>query len=239
MRSLHPVGVTENFVASGVYTHMENGTAIGSQEHWSIHELPDGAWLIRVDDDWRERNGSSVLIEAWRSPEAAGGRIERFDIHAFGAKDDDIKEVRAKFTFIDDYLEVGRTVNNGERQQFELALPHPYVVAPESLIFGGFEAAMLATNPEIAMSVVSYIPTFLTEATAFRPSVYEQAAQLIGENTVQIGKSQYETRIFAQGIKPGAPTLKLWIDRYDVLIKYENDDGSHSATLTQYARRPD
>ncbi len=240
MRYLHAVGVHEKFVASGVYIHYQNGEATGTVEHWSVHELPDGAQLIRVDDDWRDRDGSSVLIEAWRSPASEGGRIERFDISAFGARGDAVQRVRATFSFSGDHLEVGHSIDDAPRRQLEMQLPPGYIVAPEGLIFGGFEAAELARYPGEEQPVVSYLPTFLTAEAAFRPVVHRQRVEIDAEEvTVEIGGKPHTARRLHQSSPLAPEVLNLWIDRHNVLLKYQVDDQRHSAVLTRYARRPD
>lgn len=237
MRYLHPVGIQERFVASGIYIHYQDGNPTGTVEHWSIHEMPDGAQKIRVDDDWRETDGSSVLIEAWRSPYAEGGRIERFDLHAFGGKNDPIKEVRATFQFFGDHAEIGHTVNNGTRQQLEIDLPQDYIVAPESLIFGGFEVAMLAVNPGYQFPVVSYLPTFYSAATTFRPTVYEQSAVFLRDESISIDVHTYAAHCFEQYSPSSDQKFPLWTDEHDILLKFISADQRHSAILTRYARR--
>lgn len=231
MRHIHPVGVHEKYVASGVYHHQQNGADTGTTESWSIHELPDGAWIIRVDEDYRTRDGSSVLIEGWRSPLAEGGLLLRVDVHAFGGKDDEIKEVRVTYTIDEDMLQVGREVDNGEREWYTLQLPDGYILSPESLIFGGLEVDELATRQGEAAPVIGYFPTFVSDY-AFKPVVYEQQARFIGEETLTLGGKACPVRRFEQ---MGA--LHLWLDAHTVLLKYEAADGSHGAVLHNYAHR--
>jgi hypothetical protein len=240
MRYLHAVGAHEKFVASGVYVHLQDGEATGTREHWSIHELPDSAQLIRVDDDWRDVDGSSVLIEAWRSPASEGGRIERFDISAFGARGDAIKRVRATFNFAGDRLEVGHSIDDAPRRQLEMQLPPGYIVAPEGLVFGGFEAAELARYPGEEQPVVSYLPTFLTAEAAFRPVVHRQRVDIgAADDTVEIGGRSHAAQRLHQSSPLAPEVLTIWTDRHNILLKYHVDDQRHSALLTRYARRPD
>lgn len=237
MRHLHPVGVQEKFTASGVYVHFQDSQPTGTVEHWSIHELPDGAQMIRVDDDWRETDGSSVLIEAWRSPPAEGNRVERFDIHAFGGKNDQVKEVRATFQFHPTHAEVGRSVDKEFRQQFELELPEHYIVAPESLIFGGFEVAQMAVNPGHIFPIVSYLPTFLNPTAAFRPVIHEQCVVFLSDETILVDGKAYISRCYEQQTPSTKQRWPIWIDEYGILLKFTSPDERHSAVLTRYARR--
>ena len=233
MRSLHPVGAHEKFIASGVYKHFERDKATGTLERWSIHELPDQSQIIRVDDDWREHDGSSVLIEAWRNPE---GIIERFDLHAFGGKQDEIKDVRATYSFSDGFLQLGRTVDKGERQQDEVKLPENYIVSPKSLIFSGLEVAQLATTPEAEQIIISYFPTFLDADTAFKPVSYKQSVHYLGDEIIlDLASKPHHTRLYEH--RSVASATPVWLDRHGILIKFTS--GLHSAYLSQYALRPD
>lgn len=238
MRSLHPVGIHEKFVASGIYTHQQGGLPTGTVEYWSVHELPDGAQLIRVDDDWREKDGSSILIEAWRSPHTEGGKIERFDVHAFGGKSDPIKELRATFTFEGQTLDFGRTIDNGPREQMSMELPPEYIVSPKSLIFSGFETGLLGLDPGDTLPIVSFIPTFLDMGSAFKPVMYHQTVVFLKDDHLQLGKKTYETRQFEQHNAVQQRNI-LWLDAHDVMLQFKSADGEHGALLGDYARRPD
>lgn len=238
MRHLHPVGPAERFVASGVYSHYEGSTATGTIERWSIHELPDGAQLIRVDDDHRERDGSTVLIEAWRSPEAEGGRIERFDIHALGGSDAPVKEVRATYMLTEaERMSVGISLDKGERQQHEAQLPAGHLISPESLIFAGMEVEELAARG-VETPVVGYLPVFIEEQ-AFHPVTYYQTARFIEEKDITVGSKTYRARGYDQHSKLHEKVTRLWVDAYGILLTYNTSGESHNAVLTEYARRPE
>lgn len=237
MRYLHAVGVSERFVASGVYVHHLEDRPTGTSEQWSIHELPDGAQMIRVDDDHRKRDGSSVLIEAWREPERSGGHIARVDLHGFGGKDAEISDVRASYIVNENVLEFGRSVDKGDREYDELALPETYILSPESLIFGGFEVDELATRG-VETPVIGYLPAFVSEQ-AFSPLSYPQGATFIEERTMIVAGKPYMARMFEQINPLSGEQTTLWVDRHEVLLQYRSADGRHSAILTDYARRPD
>ncbi|GAB4346901.1 MAG: hypothetical protein Kow00117_23620 [Phototrophicales bacterium] len=231
MRYIHPVGGHEKFVASGIYHHQYDGVDTGTTESWSIHELPDGAWMIRVDEDYRAQDGSSVLIEGWRSPLTEGGQLLRVDIHAFSGKHDDIKQVRATYTVDEDVLQIGREINNGEREWYTLQLPAGYILSPECLIFAGFEVDELATRQDKRASVIGYFPTFISDY-AFKPVVYQPVARFIGDEQLTLGNKTYQARHFEQ-----TESLHLWVDQHTILLKYEAGDASHGAVLHQYAHR--
>ena len=78
MRQLHPVSLHEKFLASGLYTHLRDERPAATEE-WTIHELPDGSQIVRVDieDNAEQSRAMTILIEAWRTSEA---KVERFDV---------------------------------------------------------------------------------------------------------------------------------------------------------------
>lgn len=96
MRRLHPVSLREKFVASGTY-HFYDSTdrLLPYEEHWSVHEVGEGAHFIRMDYDGRAENGPSVLMEALRTPD---GAIERCDVRAYGGDSDAVRLLRASYT---------------------------------------------------------------------------------------------------------------------------------------------
>ena len=237
MRYLHKVNQHEKFVASGIYIHQQDGKATGTIEHWSIHEQPDGAQFIRVDDDWRKYDGSSVLLEAWRSPYVDGGYIERVDINAFAPKNAEIKQVRVTYTINETHLEIGRTIDNNERGFFDLALPESYILSPESLIFGGLEVVELSLRSGEEFPVISYLPTFLNDTISFRPVVHQQSAHFLKNDTITVDGKALQARCFEQLSSANDEKLLLWIDDNDILLQYKSGDGRHSAILSQYSRR--
>ncbi|MFW5691111.1 MAG: hypothetical protein ACOCXZ_01310 [Chloroflexota bacterium] len=240
MRYLHAVGPSEKFIASGHYIHYMNGTPTGAVEHWAIHELPDGAQMIRVDDDSRKRDGSSVLIEAWRAPASEGGHIARVDLHAFaGNKDAAIKELRATYNLTSDTrLEVGRSIDDMEREHMIYALPTGgRLLSPEALIFAGFEVDELAVRGG-SQNVVSYLPVLINESS-YLPVVSRQEAHFVHEEKLLISGREMAARCFDQQHPATGEVTRLWIDAHAVLLQYRSADGRHTANLTDYARRPD
>ncbi len=239
MRYLHAVTMREKFVASGVYTHYRDGEPTGTTEEWSIHQQPDGATFYRIDEDSRKADGGSVLVEAWQSPPEAGSRIERVDVSAFGPKGSEVLRVRSTYTVMDDFLEAGRTIDDADRQQVEIELPFGYVIAPENLIFAGYEVSHLALSSGKPGAVVSYLPTFLNPSLAFRPTVYEQIARFVDDVTIKVDGKSYLSRHYEQTNPLTSDVLTLWLDEHDVLLRYTSADGHYSADLSQYSRRPE
>lgn len=119
MRYLHAVGLAEKLLSSGVYVGADGQPV----EAWSIHVLPDGAWLVRVD-----RVVRAMLIEGWRAPDDEGGRIERLDAFRLSTP-----TIRATLQRGDEAgaLEHGRGVGRQGRQQTTLdAAPDSVLVLP-------------------------------------------------------------------------------------------------------------
>ena len=142
MRYLHPVGISEKFVASGKYVMYTDDAPGATIETWSIHALPDGAQLIRVDIDYRKHGGRSFLIEAWVNPPdedadmltgaAIASSISRLDVSAFGKPGDKFQRGRATYLFDGDRVEIGRTLDKGERIYEEMPLLPDTVIAGPS-----------------------------------------------------------------------------------------------------------
>lgn len=137
MRYLHPVGAHEVFVGSGTYVTRQGGVVTGAPEHWTIHELPDGAWFIRVDRDGREVDGRSELIEAWRSPIDEGGQIERFDVVASNKVGDVPRRAQVTYSRMGEQVSVGRSLDSDERVFDEVDIPLGVGVQPGAYVFIG------------------------------------------------------------------------------------------------------
>lgn len=236
MRHIHPVGVSETFVASGKYDHYINSKPTGTYETWSIHELPDGGRIIRVDMDGRAIDGRSTLIEAWTDPTT--GDIQRFDVWAYGRNDDAIQQARASYNCFPDHVEVGRSLDKQERIYEEMPLPEGYIAYPGALIFLGF-AVVKTAAARGKRPILTYDPQ-LDDTTALRAETYNQSATMIGEETLQLGNKTYAARRFER-LFPFYDVLlpHLWIDAHDTLLQHDAPQSSSYSVLTNYARRPE
>jgi hypothetical protein len=234
MRYLNPVGQLEKFVASGLYTHYQNGAPMGIVEQWSIHEQPDGAWVMRVDMDGRDIKGRSTLIEAWRSP---AGSIERFDIQAFGAKTDPVQEVRASYQCYDEYVEIGRSVDQNPRQYEEIPLPRGYLSYPGTHLFLGMIVAQTAARGE-PTAILTYDPR-LDDTTAFEAETYTMTAAHIEDEAIEVGRRRIEAGRYER-LVPFYDVLlpHLWIDTHQVLLRHGGPEAVTDVRLSDYARRP-
>jgi len=241
MRQIHPVGFHEKFVASGVYTYYHNYTPTGSAERWSIHELPDGAQLIRVDQNWVSGSPKNILIEAWQSPlENIDSRIERVDIAALGSEG---KQGKATYIFEAGRVQVGYSVD-GKYQQNEVLLPSNCIPSVNSTLFVGFQFAIVARANGECVPIYACHP-FLTYDVKV-----EKVGAVIGEtDTLSVTGKLLKARRY-QIVHPCSTRERMeilsenlpsaWIDKHNIVLKTEDlRQESIVAMLTQYARRPE
>lgn len=214
MRRLHAVTLNERFLASGVY---RSSAAV---ESWSIHTLPDAAQLLRVDRDGRAGDGRSLLIEAWRSP---AGRVERFDLHAYGRAGDAVRVLKAHCTIFDVYAELGQTVNDGERRDEELPLPPGCLINPGGVVLLGHLAAALIENG--GSPVLTTDVTYTGPATITTQRI--QAAASSDKDQIIVAQQSVAVQRFTFG------NADLWLDERQVTIRMGD------VNLTQYARSPE
>jgi|GEM_PF-830461 len=259
MRRIHRVAHHEKFVASGIYTRLDKHMRdTGAVEHWNIHEQPDGAQLIRVDVDGRAGDGRSILVEAWRSPSAEGGRIERFDMVGYGAAKDTAQVIRASYQIEADgdadSVLIGRTVNEQPRQQEHFPLPPEYVVEPNGTIFAGMGIAEASTL--MSLKRLSAV-TVVSSPLHFQPPSFDLFPPSLGEIVLN-GIPTRETLIFGgrpvsarryEWQNPAVPRFDaetqtgpqniIWLDEYDVPLRCEMLWGHSTRILNQYSRRPE
>ena len=239
MRYMHPVGGQESFVASGEYIHLKNGAPTGGVELWAIHEQPDGAHKIRVDDDGRATKSGSALIEAWRSPENGGAAIERVDIRAYGSNEDPIKILRATYSIVDNaVLEAGISADSMDRVHVEIALPERYVISPRSLAFAGYEAYRIAEAPQTTTQVISYFPSLKSDY-AYRPVVFPMTYNYLRQENVCVDEQEFAARVYEQVNPSTNEKALIWVNTHHILLKYETADQAYGALLKNYAHRPD
>ncbi|MEL6151840.1 MAG: hypothetical protein AAFR56_19585 [Chloroflexota bacterium] len=238
MRYIHPIAPHEKFVASGTYKYSNGGDPTGLAEHFTIHEHPDGAWFMRVDKDGRFFDGRSELIEVYRDP---AGMIERYDIHAYGAKGDPLKKARAIYTFEDGMLHVGREIDGGERVQEQLELPEDYVVQPGSYLFFGYALPVLVERAPLAM--VSRFGITEPVADSFGAGVTNPQVTFYGEDEVKVDGKLLPARKYmaAASVQMDSGRETVWhnyfIDEHDIFLRH--DGGEMLVQLERYAHRPE
>lgn len=242
MRYLHPIAPHEKFVASGTYRYFVDDQPTGLVEHWTIHELPDGAWFMRVDRDGREFDGRTELIEAWRSPASEGGRIERYDLSAYGAPSDTLKKVRASYALEENILYVGRTFNDGERLQDELSLPDNCLLQPGSYLFFGMA---IPTVVERAPYHLAARYSFTDPVGhAFSVAVTQPTISFYGDETIHISGRDIPAHRYFSGESRTPPDSNdsrvnwhtYWIDDHHIFLR--QDSPNLRVQLERYAHRP-
>jgi hypothetical protein len=246
MRYLHPVQMHEKFVASGTYRTLPGGEPSGSIEQWSIHEQPGGTRLVRIDDD---TPAALFLIEAWVNLTESGRVIDRIDVYGrskAASASNAVQTVRATYTYFDDHIQIGRTLNDAEREHFEHPIDTVYVgMFPGSRLLLGYAVAraaqigtptlVAAPNLDIQDTQRFLLPHDLPHITATLMDETPAAVQ-IGAKTVQA--CRFEVTL------DGETFGQVMLDANDVLLKTEPLQSRLMGQLhgqfelVDYARRP-
>lgn len=241
MRYIHNVAAHETFVASGIYSEYVDQTATGLVEEWSIHQQPDGSQMIRADHDARQTDGSTLLLEAYRDP---AGAIQRFDAQYFARSGSPVQQAAATFTFMGEYVHIGRTLNLDARSYTEMPLPSGAVISPPAWVFMGEVVSRLSEKISgkgqvFTCSLSAYAETLLTgvvESYQARFIATEDADVLHQKMRVR----HYELSGAAGGFKGGASVNDqglLVSGRTDRIER--NGDLTRRVQLIQLARRPE
>jgi hypothetical protein len=222
MRRLHVVGKQEKFIASGIYRTYAGGEVTGLAEHWSIHEVGDGAQFIRVDVDGRVYDGSSRLIEALRTPE---GQFERVDEHIY--HENSSQPIKLSYTLFDEYVEVLQSTGKG-LQDNRVDMPSDYGVWLMSDLLMGFTIAHAALQQ---YPILLFHPYFEDDEL-----IYSTTGQLnltqIDEKMLQVSGREINVTGFKWNYN-----IEAWLDRHDILMVSKVSDVE--TVLTRYARRPE
>jgi hypothetical protein len=233
MRQIHPTSLHEKFVASGVYSYTHNGKPAEFIERWSVHELPDGSQIVRVD---RDAMGLTLLLEALRDSHS----IARFDAHLFTSVDGVFRQVRATYLFNNGFAQIGRTLNNGTHSQTETPLTPNTAIYPNARIFLGSVVRQLANQPQNETSVFSFHLADPSDPDTLLGVVENRPVHLVGVKEVDF--EGVATKVQGYHFLGGSYDEKtiFWIDEYDLLIQYEyqHEDDQWLAVLTNYAHRP-
>lgn len=216
MRRLHTVAKHEKFVASGLYTCFESGSANGLREQWSMHEI-GGAQFIRVDVDGRDYDGYSILAEALMNP--AGG-FERIDQHHYAQANS--KPRKMHYTFFDDHVELVSTLGE-QRFEDRVTMPAGFGLLSSSWLLTGL---MIRQAGKITLLRVD------VQVDHFQWSRVEAEANLLGLETIDIGGQE-----FAASCYQWRQETTVCVDPYGVLLRAETP-GTH-VRLSHYARRPE
>lgn len=227
MRYLHPVAAHETFVASGVYVYLDGDAPNGVTESWTVHELPGGAHFTRVDYDSRGRDGISILAETL---EDEHGRLERYNmqllLHQPRA---DLQPFKADFTFLDDYVQIGRRLGKANHEYSEVELAAGTLIHLPHYIFLGTMARNL-------VALGGQAPVFSINMSGQEPAgkMGKLLARDEGLDEVTLGSRTITARRFS--LNRGSQIL--WLDDHDVPLRAQYHTQNISVNLTRYAQRP-
>ncbi len=230
MRYLHPVGPHEVFVGSGTYVTRRDGKPLSLVEHWTIHELPDGAWLMRVDRDGREGDGRSELIEAWRPPGAEEGRVERFDVAASNKPDDVPRRAQMTVEVIGTQVHVGRSLGQAARQADTLDVPDHILLQPGAYAFVG---GLLERGDGPLLWRYGRTGGYRAEVAtaAVRPG---DETRVVVSGKARVARAYYSDWLLGPE-NAVIGDICYWVDAHGMLVGCEL--GSFSVTLERYAFR--
>lgn len=235
MRVLHAVKPHEQFVASGIYQHQENGGAVGTIEQWSIHQLPDGAHLFRVDYDAREERSLTILVEALSTP-GDDSRFERFDTHLISVTGQPFHKARLTTTFSEDGALIGIAINSGEMGYHEMAFAPGALVYPPGHVFAGALVKQLITQDP-----PTPIFSLLTEKLDNDMTISEvHALCSIDPASIILGGRQFTLRCFTLAGSNPALNGVFCLNEHDILMRRTELDEvgqERVIALTEYAHR--
>jgi hypothetical protein len=221
VRVLHAIRLHERFVASGQYDVWETGQTERLTEGWSIHAQDDGAHLTRIDQDGRAVDGRSRLFEIWRDPV---GRIERFDLHAYGQAADAVRKVRARCTLEADHIHISQAVNDGPWLIQEHTVPATFGLDLGTLLsLGSLARAMI--SPWVTVGIQFDDPQQPIQVT--QRTVHIHMGEAVEVSLVD--KCYHAITYDIDG-------LVVVVDAAGIPLRAEWP--ARQAVLTQYARRP-
>jgi len=208
MRYIHNVNFHETFIASGEY-HLAGGAV----DSWTIHRLPDGSHFIRVDIDERDTtSGASILVEALQNAEAI---IERFDVHVFYSKAvDGVMSLRASYTLLEDYVQIGRSFNNQAREYSELEISeNTYLMPPGKVFLGNLILHSTSRSGDTLRLQAHFGHDPIVTIQPFHADLLEEIP--LEQHTIQA-----QTRCFDTNLG------RIWIDDHHIPLKiqHENQD---------------
>lgn len=223
MRVLHPVTIREKPVASGTYRYLRGGELLKGEEHFSIHELADGSWFVRIDYDWRVLDGTSQLIEALIDPLASGGRFQRIvaQLHSPAGIAKETMDFHA------DRVLIGISGVEGERQDLEIALTPSYRVVMLKTTLLGITASRWPGEPGAALPAFGGYRSNDNKALVFDASLSVQR-----QETVVMAGQPVEARVVEL---TGEFTQTLWLDGTGIALKRVT--GELAAELYNYSHR--
>lgn len=227
MRTLHAVSMKERFVASGAYHFYKGDQARKGTEYWSIHEQGDGSLFIRIDLDLREReyDPESWLVEVLLHAQTR--RVERFDLHLYNTQG----VLKQNLVFFEDYVQIGYSLNHGERQYQERPLPEHYALALGTNLLFGLAIAQISRQIQVEVptffSFDVFDPEFEFEPCIVLSDKGDDSLTIAGQ-TLACRKYQFDCG--GQGY--------VWLDEYGIMLQKDIPD-RYRVMLSAYARRPE
>ncbi|GAB5490261.1 MAG: hypothetical protein Phog2KO_04760 [Phototrophicaceae bacterium] len=225
MRKLHAVSPNELFVASGEYRYWRDGTQLPMIEKFTIHEVGDGAFLYRVDEDGRDADGLTILSEALISPDK---QFERFNVQSYNPKDDLLKAFKADYTFNPEYVQIGRRLDKNEREYDEFPLIENCEIYIKQTLYMGL--------------TIQHILAGKGKSQVFAPQLLSDEENLLqkiiveerGTESLQIGRKTLETRKYQI-----ADDVFYWLDEHDIPLQreYTHDGIKYQVRVANYAYR--
>jgi hypothetical protein len=231
MRHLHSVGANEVFLASGVYKHYEGETLTKLTEAWSIHLVPGGGRLVRIDKDARLTDGTSHLTEILMSPD---DHVERLNVQLMNtASAAGFKTMHTSYVFLDEYVQITRKQDHAEPEYSEIALPASsvFVRLLEYHIFWGQTLKLSAAH--LADDLAVFVPF---HKSGHPPGKVVQgilpAVEEVTDDVVTLGKKEIACRRYrTQGNR------LVWLDDHDIPVKIISMQGYVLDLLSNYAHR--
>jgi hypothetical protein len=190
MRYLHPVAANEVFIASGVYKHYEGDTLTPYTEAWTMHGIAGEGRLIRIDQDARQTEGWSGMAEVLQNAEK---RIERLNmLLTYTQPDAKVKSMKMDYVFLENYIQISRSINNGAAEFTDITLPSDNVfvrLMDFHLFWGDILQARAANEPERPVFVPFRRPNHPPGQVVKGSSLPE--IEQVKEETITVGKKTY------------------------------------------------
>jgi len=227
MRHLHPTALNEKFFAQGVYKYFRDGEELPITESWSIHELPYGGRLVRVDEDARQYDGLSILTEALMDAEYG---VERFNVMSDNAKDDEIQAFKSDYSLFENYVQISQRIKREPVTASEFPLIEGGLVYLRQTIYMGFLIRQML-NTELSKAHI-FTPALLstdeTQTLRMQIEAHEKTSMTIGKKEMMATRYQFTDDKFC------------WIADNDIVLRreYLYDGVQYEVQLTDFAHRP-
>jgi hypothetical protein len=151
MRYLHPVAVSEKFIAKGVYRFYQGETLLPKTETWTRHRLAGGGILTRIDREG-EFEGLTTLIEVLTDE---SGQVERLNVREWNKSPQaDYQTLRADYVFFADYIQASRRINDLDTEHEEFRLSADTIIDIPIIVFAGLKWKQLAENDSAQVPVL-------------------------------------------------------------------------------------